>query len=132
MSVLLQILLKSGKSHLPTIFPNKVIIQNEIDVNAIDKKNSGDGITLITARNEVIFIYSFQCYGKRHKRTALAWIVSIEIVRGQKKTGAIYESVSHTANLSVNWRHNAEYFASYSIQCVVESQTEKMRDEQEG
>lgn len=88
MSVLLQILLKSGKSHLPTIFPNKVIIQNEIDVNAIDKKNSGDGITLITARNEVIFIYSFQCYGKRHKRAALAWIVSIEIVRGQKKNGS--------------------------------------------
>lgn len=39
--------------------------------------------------------------------------VSIEIVSGaeEEKTGAIYESVSHTANLSVNWRHNAEYFA---------------------
>lgn len=77
------------------------------DFDEIDKKNSGDGITLIKARNELISIYSYrsQEYTKSEK---------LEQEKKNKKmwkTGAIHECLPYSQFIS-NWRHGKFFFAA--------------------
>lgn len=77
------------------------------DSDEIDKKNSGDGITLIKARNELISIYSYrsQEYTKSEK---------LEQEKKNKKmwkTGAIHECLPYSQFIS-NWRHGKFFFAA--------------------
>lgn len=79
----------------------------EKDIDEIDNKNSGVGITLIKARNELI--YSFQ-----PKNTNKSSETMKNTKTERKKCGKReqFMNVFHIANLSVNWRHGKFSFAA--------------------
>lgn len=89
--------------------------------NEIDEKNSGDGgITFIKSPEMKLFLFpSFSMVGNTNKSSSCMKAIArraqkLSIHRETEKTGAIYESVFHTANLSVDWRHSYMHARSFS------------------